>query len=52
MEPVGVTVTFVGGPRDGESSSLSSGEPPDVLVVDETGGVYRWRDGRYWWETR
>jgi hypothetical protein len=35
---VGVLVTFVGGPRDGESSKLASGEPPAVLVVDDSGG--------------
>ena len=46
---MGVVVTFVGGPRDGESSRLASGEPPGVLIVDESGGryvldgaVYRW----------
>ena len=36
-------------PRDGESLSLSSGEPPAVLVVDDSGGRYVWRDGCYWW---
>ena len=45
-----MTVRFVGGPRDGESSSFVSGEPPGVLIVDESGGGYMWRDGRYWWE--
>ncbi len=42
MASVGVTITFVGGPRDGESSRLVSGEPPGVLVVDESGGRYVW----------
>jgi len=50
MVPVGVTVTFVGGPRDGQVGKQVSGEPVAVLVVDESGGVYRWRDGAYWWE--
>ena len=45
-----VLVTFVGGPRDGASSKLSSGEPPAVLVVDDSGGRYVWRDGSYWWK--
>ena len=51
MPGVGVTITYVGGPRDGESSRLVSGEPPAVLVVDESGGRYVWRDGSYWWKT-
>jgi hypothetical protein len=46
---VGVTVTFVGGPRDGDYSKLASGMPSAVLIVDESGGVYRWRDRCYWW---
>ena len=29
-----------GGPRDGESSRSASGEPPAVLVVDDSGGRY------------
>ena len=37
-------------PVTGESSRLASGEPPAVLVVDDSGGRYVWRDGRYWWE--
>ena len=37
-------------PVTGESSKLASGEPPAVLVVDDSGGRYVWRDGRYWWE--
>lgn len=49
MAPVGRTVTFAGGPRDGESSSLSSGDPPDVLAVDDPPGRYEWRDGFYVW---
>jgi len=48
---VGVTVTFVGGPRDGESSKVVSGDPPPVLVVDDSVGAYRWRNGSYWWES-
>ena len=48
-DPVGVTITYVGGPRDGERSSLVSGEPPAVLVVDDSSGRYVWRDGSYWW---
>ena len=51
MAAVGVTVTFIGGLRDGElSARVVSGEPPAVLVVDNSGGRYVWRDGRYWWE--
>jgi hypothetical protein len=46
----GVTVTFVGGPRDGGSSRVVSGEPPGVPVVDDS-GRYVWRDGVYLWET-
>ncbi len=46
---MGVTDPHVGGPRDGQSSKVSSGNPPAVLIVDEIGGVYRWRDGCYWW---
>jgi hypothetical protein len=42
-------ITFLGGPRDGEPSKLSRGVPPDVLIVDDSGGRYRWRDGRYQW---
>lgn len=49
---VGVNITYIGGRRDGESSRLVSGEPPAVLVVDASGGVYRWREGRYWWAIR
>jgi len=52
-EPVGMVVTFEGGPRDGERSTVVSGEPVAVLVVDESGGryvldgaVYRWELGR------
>jgi hypothetical protein len=37
---VGVPVTFVGGPRDGESSRVVSGDPVAVLVVDDSGGRY------------
>ena len=40
---------YVGGPRDGESSRLVSGEPPAVLVVDDSGGRYVLRDGSYQW---
>jgi hypothetical protein len=47
---VGVTVRFVGGPRDGESSKLVSGDPPGVLIADDSGGRYRWRDGYYRWK--
>ena len=47
---MGVTITYLGGPRDGESTRLVSGEPPSVLVVDDPGGRYVWREGRYWWE--
>jgi len=47
---VGVNISYIGGPRDGESSSLVSGEPPAVLVVDDSGGRYVWREGRYWCE--
>ena len=49
---MGVEVRFVGGPRDGERSRVVSGEPPGVLVVDQSGGhylfdgaVYRWQAG-------
>ncbi len=48
--PADVTVTFVGGPRDGESARVVSGEPPAVLVVDGSGGRYVYRDGCYFWE--
>ena len=51
MTPVGVVVIFAGGPRDGESSRLVSGEPVAVLVGDGSGGRYVWRDGSYRWET-
>ena len=37
---MGVMVTFVSGPRDGEQSKVVSGEPPGVLIVDDSGGVY------------
>lgn len=37
---MGVEVRFVGGPRDGESSRLVSGNPPGVLIVDDSGGRY------------
>ena len=47
---VGVNISYIGGPRDGESSSLVSGEPPAVLVVDDEGGRYVWRTGPYWWK--
>jgi hypothetical protein len=30
-------ITFVGGPRDGESGKQPSGEPPAVLVLDDGG---------------
>jgi hypothetical protein len=51
MAAVGVTITYIGGPRDGElSTRVVSGEPPAVLVVDDSGGRYVWRDGRYKWE--
>ena len=40
-------IFFDGGPRDGESSRLVSGDPPAVLVVDDC----RRADGSYWWET-
>jgi hypothetical protein len=48
---VSVMVTFFGGPRDGEASMLSSGDPPGVLIVDDSGGRYEWRDGRYRWKS-
>ena len=51
MPLVGVTITYIGGPRDGQVGSLASGEPPAVLVVDDSGGRYVWQDGSYWWET-
>jgi hypothetical protein len=35
---VGVTVTFVGGPRDGKQSGVVGDEPVAVLVVDGSGG--------------
>jgi hypothetical protein len=47
---MGITVRFVGGPRDGESSRVVSGEPAHVLIVDDSGGRYVWRDGAYMWE--
>lgn len=47
---MGARIQFVGGPRDGESSSIVSGEPRATLVVDDSGWVYRYRDGGYWWE--
>ena len=34
----GMTVTCVGGPRDGESSRPAHGVPPAVLIVDDSGG--------------
>jgi hypothetical protein len=37
---VGVNISYIGGPRDGESSSLVSGEPPAVPLVDDSGGRY------------
>jgi len=37
------------GPGDGETSRLVSGDPPAVLVVDDSGGRYVRQDGRYWW---
>ncbi len=43
-------MVFVGGPRDGESSRVVSGEPAAVLVVDDSGRRYVWRAGFYWWE--
>ncbi len=46
---MGVTITSIGGPRDRESSKLVSGEPPAVLVVDDSGGRYVWRDGHSCW---
>lgn len=52
MVAVGAVVTFEGGPRDGERSTVVSGEPVAVLVVDQSGGryvldgaVYRWQAG-------
>ena len=43
---VGVTITYIGGPRDGErGSKAGNGEPPAALVVDDSGGRYVWRDG-------
>jgi len=47
---VGVTATYRRWTPHGESSKLVSGEPPAVLVVDESGGRCVWRDGSYWWE--
>ena len=49
---MGLTVTSPADPRDGESSKVASGEPPAVLVVDDSGGRYVWRRDRgYCWET-
>jgi hypothetical protein len=45
----GMTVTCVGGPRDGECSRPAHGVPPAVLIVDDSGGRYEWRAGHYWW---
>ena len=36
------------GPGDGETRPVS-GDPPAVLVVDDSGGRYVRQDGRYWW---
>jgi hypothetical protein len=41
---------FHGGPRDGRTGT-PSGSAPAMLVVDDSGGVYRWREGAYWWES-
>ena len=50
LSNVGVAVVRVGGPRDGESSRIVSGDPPGVLVVDDRAWVYRYWNGRYWWD--
>jgi hypothetical protein len=43
-------LAFAGGPRDGQTSWATS-QPPDLLIVDDSGGRYRWRDGAYCWES-
>ena len=43
-------MTFQGGPRDGEESSVASGNPPGVLMVDESGGRYVLEGEVYRWE--
>jgi hypothetical protein len=42
-------IALYGGPRDGESVKPSRGEPPAVLIVDDSGGRYLLTDRCYLW---
>jgi hypothetical protein len=46
MTPVSVTVSFVGGPRDGESSRLVSREPPVMSSPEDDVKEQVWYEQR------
>ena len=43
-----MSILFVGRPGDGQTAWATS-EPPAVLVVDDSGGLFVWSDGVYRW---